>query len=151
MILKNDTREKSTAKVRLPYKTVKNIDNLDTMPAKKVYNSKHPDYDGGEIINEVGSKMFAEEYLALVRECRDEEKMFQFLKEDKPGVALELAKSKNVTPRILDILTRHVSITVRHEVAKNPLTSISTLKILSADKDMLVRDYAQRTLRSVLS
>lgn len=95
--------------------------------------------------------MFAEEYLALVRECREEEKMFQFLKDDKPGVALELAKSKNVTPRILDILTRHISITVRHEVAKNPLTPVETLKKLSADKDMLVRDYAQRTLRSVLA
>ena len=93
--------------------------------------------------------MYAEEYLALVRECRDEEKMFQFLKEDKPGVAVELAKSKNVSPRILDILTRHVAITVRHEVAKNPLTPVETLKRLSSDKDMLVRDYARRTLKTV--
>ena len=91
-------------------------------------------------------KMFAEEYLAIVRESRDEEKQFQFLKEDKPGVAIELAKSKNASPRILDILTRHVSITVRHEVAKNPLTPLETLKRLSEDKDMLVRDYARRTL-----
>jgi hypothetical protein len=95
--------------------------------------------------------MHAEEYLAIVRECKDEEKMFQFLKEDKPGVAVELAKSKNVTARILDILTRHVSITVRHEVAKNTLTSQDTLKRLSDDKDMLVRDYARRTLKSVES
>ena len=95
--------------------------------------------------------MFAEEYLAIVRECRDEEKMFQFLKEDKPGVALELAKSKNVSPRILDILTRHVSITVRHEVAKNTLTPHETLKRLAQDKDMLVRDYARRTLDSTHS
>jgi hypothetical protein len=93
--------------------------------------------------------MYAEEYLALVRDCTDEEKMFQFLKEDKPGVAFELAKSKNVSPRILNILTRHVAITVRHEVAKNPLTPIETLKYLSDDKDMLVRDYARRTLKSV--
>lgn len=93
--------------------------------------------------------MYAEEYLALVRECRDEEKMFQFLKEDKPGVAVELAKSKNVSPRILDILTRHVAITVRHEVAKNPITPTETLKRLSSDKDMLVRDYARRTLKEV--
>jgi len=95
--------------------------------------------------------MYAEEYLSLVRECKDEEKMFQFLKEDKPGVAVELAKSKNVSPRILDILTRHVAITVRHEVAKNPLTPAETLKRLSSDKDMLVRDYARRTLRSIES
>lgn len=93
--------------------------------------------------------MYAEEYLTLVRECTDEDKMFEFLKEDKPGVAVELAKSKNVSPRILDILTRHIAITVRHEVAKNPRTAIETLKRLSDDKDMLVRDYARRTLRSV--
>ena len=93
--------------------------------------------------------MYAEEYLSLVRECVDEDKMFQFLKEDKPGVALELAKSKNSTPRILDILTRHVSITVRHEVAKNTSTSIETLTRLSEDKDMLVRDYARRTLIAI--
>ncbi|MGZ3786981.1 MAG: hypothetical protein ACXVLQ_00575 [Bacteriovorax sp.] len=93
--------------------------------------------------------MHAEEYLALVRECKDEEKMFQFLKEDRPGVALELAKSKNASPRILDILTRHASITVRHEVAKNPSTAPETLKRLSNDKDMLVRDYARRTLKSL--
>lgn len=93
--------------------------------------------------------MYAEEYLALVRECNDEEKQFQLLKENMPGVALELAKSKNCAPRILDILTRHVAITVRHEVAKNPLTPIETLKRLSNDKDMLVRDYARRTLKAV--
>jgi hypothetical protein len=89
--------------------------------------------------------MYAEEYLALVRDCRDEDKMFNFLKEDKPGVALELAKSIHTTPRILDILTRHPNITVRHEVAKNRSTSLETLERLSDDKDMLVRDYARRT------
>lgn len=93
--------------------------------------------------------MYAEEYLSMVRECKDEDKQFQFLKEDRPGVALELSKSINAQPRILDILTRHVSITVRHEVAKNPLTAIETLKRLSNDKDMLVRDYARRTLKEV--
>jgi hypothetical protein len=92
--------------------------------------------------------MHAEEYLTLVRDCRDEEKMFQFLKEDKPGVALELAKSIHSSPRILDMLTRHASITVRHEVAKNKSTSVDTLKRLVNDKDMLVRDYAKRTLKS---
>lgn len=93
--------------------------------------------------------MHAEEYLALVRECRDEEKMFSFLKEDRPGVALELAKSVHTTPRILDMLTRHSSITVRHEVAKNRSTSKETLTRLSEDKDMLVRDYARRTLKAL--
>ncbi|MFA6238374.1 MAG: hypothetical protein WC635_13660 [Bacteriovorax sp.] len=93
--------------------------------------------------------MYAEEYLAMVRECKDEEKMFTFLKDNKPGVAVELAKSPNAHPRILDILTRHVSITVRHEVAKNSRTAVETLKRLSNDKDMLVRDYARRTLKEV--
>jgi hypothetical protein len=90
--------------------------------------------------------MFAEEYLKLVRDCRDEDKMFEFLKEDRPGVAIELAKSVNTTSRILDMLTRHSSITVRHEVAKNRSTAVETLKRLAEDKDMLVRDYARRTL-----
>ena len=93
--------------------------------------------------------MHAEEYLALVRETRDLDQMFLFLKEDKPGMALELAKSKNEHPRILDILARHVSITVRHEVAKNPLTSVDCLRRMSEDKDMLVRDYARRTLKAI--
>jgi hypothetical protein len=93
--------------------------------------------------------MHAEEYLALVRECREEEQMFTFLKEDRPGVALELAKSVHSTPRILDMLTRHSSITVRHEVAKNRSASVDTLKRLSDDKDMLVRDYARRTLKTI--
>jgi len=93
--------------------------------------------------------MYAEEYLSLVRDCKDEEKQFQFLKEDKPGVSVELAKSKNSSPRILDILTRYPAITVRHEVAKNPMTAVETLTRLSNDKDMLVRDYARRTLKSV--
>jgi hypothetical protein len=92
---------------------------------------------------------YAEEYLATVRECRDEDKMFSFLKEDKPGVALELAKSIYTAPRILDILAGHTSITVRHEVAKNKSTPTETLKKMSKDKDMLVRDYARRTLKSL--
>lgn len=92
--------------------------------------------------------MHAENYLALVRECRDEDKMFAFLKEDQPGIALELAKSVHTTPRILDMLTRHPLITVRHEVSKNRSTSNETLDRLSSDKDMLVRDYARRTLKA---
>jgi hypothetical protein len=92
---------------------------------------------------------YAEEYLAEVRECRDEDKMFIFLKEDKPGVALELAKSTHTVPRILDMLAGHASITIRHEVAKNKLTPLETLKKMSNDKDMLVRDYARRTLLSL--
>ncbi len=93
--------------------------------------------------------MHAEQYLPVVRNCADENEQFEFLRANKPGVALELAKSKLVTPRVLDILTRHALITVRHEVAKNPRCSIETLKRLSTDKDMLVRDYARRTLIQV--
>lgn len=94
--------------------------------------------------------MHAEEYLQVVRNCTNEEEQFEFLKQNKPGMALELAKSTNVSPRVLDILTRHPLITVRHEVAKNPRCSVDTLKRLSSDKDMLVRDYARRTILKVL-
>lgn len=94
--------------------------------------------------------MHAEEYLQVVRNCANEEEQFEFLKQNKPGMAIELAKSSNVSPRVLDILTRHPLITVRHEVAKNPRCSIETLKRLSSDKDMLVRDYARRTILKAL-
>ncbi len=90
----------------------------------------------------------AEDYLPLVRNCDDEKMQFEFLKINKPGMALELAKSTLTTPRVLDILTRHPLITVRHCVAKNPNCSEHTLKVLSEDKDMLVRDYARRTLQA---
>jgi len=84
--------------------------------------------------------------LEEVRSCQDTEKMKSYLLLNKPGVALELAKSAYATPEILERLTRHPSITVRHEVAKNKKTSPITLKRLSQDKDMLVRDYARRNL-----
>ncbi len=93
--------------------------------------------------------MHAEEYLKKVRECRNENEMLDYLKSDQPGVALELAKSIHSTPRILEMLTRHASITVRHEVAKNISTAKVTLERLSSDKDMLVRDYAKRTLKKI--
>jgi hypothetical protein len=95
------------------------------------------------------ANQFAEEYLILVRECRDEDKMYNFLIEDKPGVALELAKSIHTAPRLLEILSRNPAITVRHEVAKNKSTPIEVLKKMSSDKDMLVRDYARRTLKLI--
>ena len=88
--------------------------------------------------------------LEKVRACKDEREMFEYLKGDRPGVALEIAKSKYATPRILENLTRYPAITVRHEVAKNPQTSRSTLERLGQDKDMLVRDYARRTLTNLL-
>ncbi len=94
--------------------------------------------------------MHAEEYLHLVKTCTDEATQFEYLKENKPGMVLELAKSTVVSPRVLDILTRHPLITVRHEVAKNPRCSIETLKRLSNDKDMLVRDYARRTFQKIV-
>lgn len=95
------------------------------------------------------SQVHAEEYLNTVKNCQNEAEQFDLLKDNFPGVALELAKSKFASPRVLDILTRHPLITVRHEVAKNPNTSRSTLERLSDDKDMLVRDYARRTIMSL--
>lgn len=94
--------------------------------------------------------MHAEQYLPVVRNCADEKEQFEFLKQNKPGMAIELAKSSVVSPRVLDILTRHPLITVRHEVAKNPRCTLETLKRLSSDNDMLVRDYARRTLSKAL-
>lgn len=98
----------------------------------------------------LGITMHAEQYLPVVRNCTSEEEQFEFLKQNKPGMAIELAKSSNVSPRVLDILTRHPLITVRHEVAKNPRCAPETLKRLASDSDMLVRDYARRTLLKVL-
>ncbi len=95
------------------------------------------------------ANQYAEQYLIELRECRDEDKIFNYLKEDKPGVALELAKLVHTPPRILELLSNHVSITVRHEVAKNKSTPTEVLKQMSMAKDMLVRDYARRTLISL--
>lgn len=85
------------------------------------------------------------EILKKVRECQKEEELFELVHSNMPGVALEVAKSAFAGPRILESLTRHHSITVRHEVAKNKNTALETLQRLSSDKDMLVRDYARRT------
>jgi hypothetical protein len=89
----------------------------------------------------------AEKYLPEVRNASEENIQFEYLRQNLPGMALELAKSNLATERVLDILTRHPLITVRHEVAKNIRCSVSTLERLSSDKDMLVRDYARRTLK----
>lgn len=87
-----------------------------------------------------------DQLLTQVRDCEDEAKLFEYSRSTMPGVALEVAKSHNATPRLLENLTRHPSITVRHEVAKNKNCSVETLKRISDDDDMLVRDYARRTL-----
>jgi len=90
-----------------------------------------------------------DDLLSRVRACTKEHEFFKYLNEDMPGVAVEIAKSTHATARILENLTRYPSIIVRHEVAKNPQTSQVTLERLSEDKDMLVRDYARRTLISL--
>ncbi len=87
-----------------------------------------------------------DQVLQSARLCQNEDELFSLIRENMPGVALEVAKSIYATPRVLEGLTRHHSITVRHEVAKNKNTSVETLKRLCDDKDMLVRDYARRTL-----
>lgn len=76
----------------------------------------------------------------------NESELFRLLSEGGPGVAIELAKSKYATESLLDELILNPSIVVRHEVAKNRNTSINTLESLLHDRDMLVRDYAKRTL-----
>jgi hypothetical protein len=85
--------------------------------------------------------------LEKVKQCTDQEKLLTFLRSDLPGVALEIAKSSLAGFKVLERLTHHPSIVVRHEVAKNRQTSMETLTQLCDDKDMLVRDYARRTLK----
>jgi hypothetical protein len=84
--------------------------------------------------------------LKSVRECSDETELFKLVQSHEPAIALEVARSTHATPRVLELLTRHSSIVVRHAVALNPNVSPDTLKRLSSDKDQLVRDYAKRQL-----
>lgn len=84
--------------------------------------------------------------LKEVRECNDSKKLFEWGHSDHPAVVLEVARSTQAPTSILDQLTRHQSILVRHAVAQNSATSLHTLKRLVDDKDMLVRDYARRNL-----
>src|SRR3970282_1583234 len=87
------------------------------------------------------------EVLEEVRNCSEEKRLFEYARSSLPGVAIEVARSLHATPAILDILTNHVSIVVRHAVAQNPQTGEETLKRLISDKDQLVRDYARINLR----
>ncbi len=84
--------------------------------------------------------------LKMIRECQDEVTLFKLCQSHEPAVALEIARSTHAPLRVLDLLTRHTSIVVRHAVALNPNTGDETLKRLSSDKDQLVRDYAARAL-----
>ncbi|MFZ4712370.1 MAG: hypothetical protein ACOYL6_01545 [Bacteriovoracaceae bacterium] len=85
--------------------------------------------------------------LKLIRESTDEVELFKLCQSHEPAIALEIARSLNSPVRVLDLLTRHTSIVVRHAVALNPNTGLETLKRLSNDKDQLVRDYASRGLK----
>lgn len=87
-----------------------------------------------------------DQVLRSARSAKSELEQLNILKTNLPGVALELSKSTHAGPKVLGLLSRHRSITVRHEVAKNPKTPRELLEIMAKDKDMLVRDYAQRTL-----
>jgi hypothetical protein len=86
------------------------------------------------------------EKLKMARESTDEASLFKLCQSHEPAIALEIARSQNAPIRVLDLLTRHTSIVVRHAVALNPNASSETLKRLSKDKDQLVRDYAKRSL-----
>jgi hypothetical protein len=89
--------------------------------------------------------------LEQIRDCDGPEKLSEFFHLNAPGVALELAKHPKTDQFILRKLSFHHSITVRHEVAKNINNDIDALNELCDDKDMLVRDYARRTLMKKLS
>lgn len=91
------------------------------------------------------------ELLEAVRSCKDDKKLQEYACSERPGVAIEVARSDHVNAKILDMLTRHNSIVVRHAVAQNENTSKETLKRLIHAKDQLVRDYALVNLGKKLS
>lgn len=84
--------------------------------------------------------------LDRVRSCNDEKELFKYLNLSDLGILVEMAKSKNVTPGLLDSLATNPNVIIRHEVVKNKNLSLESLKKLSLDQDMLVRDYAKRTI-----
>ncbi len=81
--------------------------------------------------------------------CTDVKKIHEYAKSNDLGTVVAIAKNKNTPAGTLDMLTKHFSIVVRHEVAKHPNTDQMTLTRLLTDKDMLVRDYAKRSLEKI--
>ena len=75
-----------------------------------------------------------------------ENEMLGLLDQNIPGACLELASSSKATTRLLDRLAESSSIMVLHEVAKNTNCTKELLSKLSKNEDMLVRDYAVRSL-----
>src|SRR3989339_204940 len=86
------------------------------------------------------------ELLNQVRRANSDEKFLELLNLGGNACALEIAKSQNATPSILDYLLRFRPVAIRHAVAKNNNTSISTLEALTSDSEMLVRDSAKVNL-----
>jgi hypothetical protein len=85
--------------------------------------------------------------ISFVRECKDEKSLIELALSTKdPIIALEISRSQHVTVKVLDVLLKHPSIVVRHNVAKSTNLSESQLNTLVKDEDMLVRDYAIRNL-----
>lgn len=87
------------------------------------------------------------EKLQQARETTDESQLLKLCQLHEPALSLEIARSNHATPRVLELLTRHPSIVVRHAVALNSNIALETLKRLSEDKDQLVRDYAAKKLK----
>ncbi|MFN8370165.1 MAG: hypothetical protein U0T83_06015 [Bacteriovoracaceae bacterium] len=81
-----------------------------------------------------------------VQHCTDIKKINEYARSSDLGTVVAIAKNRHTPAGTLDMLTKHFSIVVRHEVAKHPNTDEMTLKRLITDKDMLVRDYAKRSL-----
>jgi len=85
--------------------------------------------------------------LEAIRSTSDEAELLKYSQSPYPAVALELARHKGASERVLDNLKHHSSVIVRHALAQNQNVAEQTLKMLSDDKDQLVRDYARMTLQ----
>lgn len=77
---------------------------------------------------------------------KDESDLLKLACSNEIALLLEMARTPEVPERVLDFLSKHHSIVVKHAVAKNPGASVQTLTQMMQDKDMLVRDYAKRNL-----
>ena len=87
--------------------------------------------------------------LQKVRKTKNEGELESMLSKDNLGLTLELILSNKLKPSQLDQLKGHPNVLVRHEVAKSVRCRPETLEFLSQDKEMLVRDYARRTLELI--
>ena len=84
--------------------------------------------------------------IEVIAEADNGRQFLEILESNKPGISREVARNVDCPIHILEELENNSSIVVLHELAKNLKTPDETLRSLSKHTDMLVRDYARRTL-----